>query len=98
MKLDPVGWVGMRLAVAISDGLKSAVPVNWPVTMIWPLGLTTSPVAVLVPPIDRAMKKLPPWLSFQRKAEPPGAAVSVEETAGSGLKSTAPLNVPATYT
>ena len=95
---DPVVLVVTRLAVAVGNGLKSAVPVNWPVTRICPAGSTVRPVAVLVPPTERAMKKLPMELSFHRNADPPAAAVRVDEIVGSGLKSTAPVKVPATYT
>src|SRR3954469_23579786 len=46
----------------------------------------------------RAQNRLPKKLSFQTYPDPPSAAVAVAVTFGSGLKSTAPVKVPPTYT
>src|SRR5437763_220432 len=52
----------------------------------------------LGPSMVRAQVRLPEKLSFQTYPDPPSAAVAVALTLGSGLKSTAPVKVPPTYT
>src|SRR5439155_26611141 len=74
---DPAGVAAARLLVTVAAGLKSAVPLNWPVIAIRPDGSTASAVAELVPPTARAMNRFPVELSFHRYADPPADAVSV---------------------
>src|SRR5688572_29615923 len=47
---DPPAWAATRLLVTPAAGLKSATPLNWPVTTIRPAGSTARAVAELVPP------------------------------------------------